>query len=82
MLAGSRSALHEDRQAMAETEITEADVLELVEPRFASVLESMAWFDTEALPGFSGLTARKLVEQGHGAEVINYVRAVDAGLHA
>lgn len=67
---------------MADIEITEADVLELVEPRFASELEAMAWFDTEPLPGFSGLTTRELVEQGRGAEVISYVGAVDAGIHA
>jgi hypothetical protein len=35
-----------------------------------------------ALPGFGGTTAKQLVEAGRGAQVQEFVAAVDAGTHS
>ncbi|WP_300043493.1 antitoxin Xre/MbcA/ParS toxin-binding domain-containing protein [uncultured Paracoccus sp.] len=41
-----------------------------------------AWYRSEPLPGFSGLTAMQLVRDGQAEAVMDYIDAVDAGVHA
>jgi hypothetical protein len=57
-------------------------VINRVEPRFGSALMAYAWYRTEPLPGFSGQTAMQLVRSGRANDVLDYIDAVDAGLHA
>jgi hypothetical protein len=58
------------------------EVLNKVEPRFGSALMAYAWYRSEPLPGFSGQTAMQLVRGGRADEVLVYIDAVDAGVHA
>lgn len=58
------------------------EVINKVEPRFGSVLMAYAWYRSEPLPGFSGQTAMQLVREGRADDVLDYVDAVDAGIHA
>ncbi len=58
------------------------EIINKVEPRFGSALMAYAWYRSEPLPGFSGQTAMQLVRSGRTDEVLDYVDAVDAGIHA
>lgn len=58
------------------------EVLNKVEPRFGSALMAYAWYRSEPLPGLSGQTAMQLVRDGRAEEVLDYIDAVDAGVHA
>ncbi len=58
------------------------EVINKVEPRFGSQLMAYAWYRSEPLPGFSGQTAMQLVRSGRADDVLDYVDAVDAGVHA
>ena len=58
------------------------EVINKVEPRFGSQLMAYAWYRSEPLPGFSGQTAMQLVRSGRADDVLDYVDAIDAGLHA
>ncbi|MBK0022686.1 MbcA/ParS/Xre antitoxin family protein [Brucella pseudogrignonensis] len=58
------------------------EILNKVEPRFGSALMAYAWYRSEPLAGFSGQTAMQLVLIGRASEVLDYIDAVDAGVHA
>lgn len=58
------------------------EILNKVEPRFGSALMAYAWYRSEPLPGFSGLSAMQLVRAGRADEVLDFIDAVDAGVHA
>ncbi|NVP55164.1 MbcA/ParS/Xre antitoxin family protein [Mycoplana rhizolycopersici] len=58
------------------------EVVNKVEVRFGSALIAYAWYRSEPLPGFSGQTAMQLVQSGRADEVLEYIDAVDAGVHA
>ncbi|MGX7744033.1 antitoxin Xre/MbcA/ParS toxin-binding domain-containing protein [Rhodopseudomonas parapalustris] len=58
------------------------EVINKVEPRFGSALMAYAWYRSEPLPGFSGQTAMRLVRDGRADDVLDYIDAVDAGVHA
>ncbi|MEP9386195.1 antitoxin Xre/MbcA/ParS toxin-binding domain-containing protein [Mesorhizobium sp. KR9-304] len=58
------------------------EIVNKVEPRFGSALMAYAWYRSEPLPGFSGMTAMQLVRSGRAGEVLDYIDAVDAGVHA
>ena len=58
------------------------EIVNKVEPRFGSALVAYAWYRSEPLAGFSGQTAMQLVRNGRASEVLDYVDAVDAGVHA
>jgi hypothetical protein len=58
------------------------EIINKTEPRFGSALMAYAWYRSEPLPGFSGQTAMQLVRSGRSEEVLDYVDAVDAGVHA
>jgi hypothetical protein len=59
-----------------------AEIVNKVEPRFGSALIAYAWYRSEVLPGFSGLTAMQLVRSGRAEDVLDYIDAIDAGVHA
>lgn len=59
-----------------------AEIINKVEPRFGSALMAYAWYRSEPLPGFSGMTAMQLVRDGRADDVLDYIDAVDAGIHA
>jgi hypothetical protein len=56
--------------------------MKLVEPRFGSAELAREWYIGRPLPGFSGKTAAQLVQDGRGEEVVKFVQAVNAGVHA
>ncbi|RWH90168.1 MAG: DUF2384 domain-containing protein [Mesorhizobium sp.] len=58
------------------------EILNKAEPRFGSALMAYAWYRSEPLPGFSGQTAMQLVRSGRADDVLDYIDAVDAGVHA
>ena len=58
------------------------EILNRVEPRFGSALIAYAWYRSEPLAGFGGQTAMQLVRDGRAAEVMDYIDAVEAGVHA
>jgi hypothetical protein len=58
------------------------EIINKVEPRFGSALMAYAWYRSEPLPGFSGQTAMQLVRDGRAEDVLDYIDAVDAGIHA
>lgn len=58
------------------------EIINKVEHRFGSAMIAYAWYRSEPLPGFSGRTAMQLVKEGRSDEVLDYVDAVDAGVHA
>lgn len=58
------------------------EILTKVTPRFGSELIAYAWYRAEPLPGFAGQTAMQLVKAGRANDVLDYVDAVDAGVHA
>ncbi|MDN5928122.1 MAG: MbcA/ParS/Xre antitoxin family protein [Hyphomicrobiales bacterium] len=57
------------------------EIINKVEPRFGSALMAYAWYRSEPLAGFSGQTAMQLVRDGRAEDVLDYVDAVDAGVH-
>lgn len=58
------------------------DVLSKVEPRFGSMIMAYAWYRSEPLSGFSGQTAMELVRCDRVQDVLTYIDAVNAGVHA
>lgn len=62
--------------------IGEKEVLARVGPRFYSQADALEWYRTQPLPGFGGKTSMDLVNQGRGAEVMDCLDAVAAGIHA
>lgn len=57
-----------------------AEIVNKLEPRFGSALLAYAWYPSEPLPGFSGLTAMQRVRDGRADDVLDYIDAVDAGV--
>lgn len=57
------------------------EILRIIAPRFEEPALAHAWFEERPLPGFSGATAAQLVAAGRGQEVLDYIAAVDAGVH-
>ena len=57
-------------------------VIDRVAPRLGSALMAYDWYRSELLPGFSGQTAMQLVRCGRADDVLDYIDAADAGVHA
>jgi len=58
------------------------EVVNKVEPRFGSALIAYAWYRSEPLSDVSGHTAMQLVRNGRADDVLDYIDAIDAGIHA
>lgn len=79
---GRDAIARKERLASAKTQTRLREMVEIVNrltPRFGSALVAYAWFRSEPLPGFGGLTAAGLVQKGAAAAVMDYIDAVDAG---
>jgi hypothetical protein len=89
-LAGSiglgRDALaRRDRIAAPRTQMRLRQLVEILNrltPRLGSELVAYAWYRSQVLPGFEGRTCMHLVQEGRAEEVLEYLDAVDAGVHA
>ena len=82
---GRDAVLRQDRVTSVKTQKRLREMVEIlnrIEPRFGSGLMAYAWYRSEPLAGFAGLTAMQLVRDGKAAEVMEYIDSVDAGLHA
>ena len=82
---GRDAVMRQDRIASPKTQKRLREMVEIlnrVEPRFGSALIAYAWYRSEPLAGFGGLTAMQLVREGHAGDVLEYIDAVDAGIHA
>ena len=82
---GRDAVQRKDRVRSDKTQRRLREMLEIVnkvEPRFGSALLAYAWYRSEPLPGFSGHTAMQLVRDGRADEVLDYIDAVGAGIHA
>jgi hypothetical protein len=75
-----KDRVHSDKTQRRLREMVE--IVNKVEPRFGSALIAYAWYRSEPLPGFSGMTAMQLVRAGRAEEVLDYIDAVDAGVYA
>lgn len=58
------------------------EILNKTEPRFGSPLLAYAWLRSEPLSGFGGRTAMQMIRDGRAGDVLDYIDAVDAGVHA
>ncbi len=72
--------IRSDRRQRRLREMTE--IVNKVEPRIGSALLAYAWYRSEPLAGFSGMTGMVLIWEGRSDEVLDYTDAVDAGAHA
>jgi len=82
---GRDAILRKDRVRSDKTQRRLREMIEIinkVEPRFGSALMAYAWYRSEPLAGFSGQTAMQLVLAGRAGDVLDYIDAVDAGIHA
>ena len=59
-----------------------SEIINRVIPWAGSELAAYAWYRSEPLPGFSGQTAMQLVQSNRADDVLTYIDAVDAGIHA
>ncbi len=82
---GRDAVQRRDRVRSSRTQSRLREMVEIInklEPRFGSALIAYAWYRSEPLPGFSGQTAMQLVRAGRSGDVLDYVDAIDAGVHA
>ena len=82
---GRDAVQRKDRVGSAKTQRRLREMIEIInkaEPRFGSALMAYAWYRSQPLSGFSGQTAMQLVKGGRADDVLDYIDAVDAGVHA
>lgn len=73
---------HRDFMTAHKVARARASVRSVIIERFGSPEEADAWMSTEAVPGFGEMTADDLISAGRADEVLDHVRAVDAGVSA
>lgn len=81
---GRDAVMRPDRIASPKTQKRLREMVEIlnrVEPRFGSALIAYAWYRSEPISGFGGKTAMQLVREGNAAQVMDYIDAVEAGIH-
>jgi hypothetical protein len=71
-----------DNVPMREAAPRKDEILQVLVLRFERPEFALQGFNTEPLPGFSGAKAYDLVAAGRGQEVLDFIAAVDAGIHA
>jgi len=82
---GKDAVQRKDRVQSDRTQKRLREMIEIINkaaPRFGSHLVAYAWYRSEPLAGFSGLTAMLLVRDGRAGEVLEYIDAVDSGVFA
>ena len=75
-----KERIHSDKTQRRLREMIE--IINKVEPRFGSALIAYAWYRSEPLQGFSGLTAMQLVRDGRANDILDYIDSIDAGVYA
>lgn len=81
---GRDAVLRRDRIRTDKTQRRLREMIEIINkvtPRFGSPLMAYAWYRSEPLAGFTGQTAMQLSLAGRSTEVLEYIDAVDAGVH-
>lgn len=82
---GRDAVMRRDRIRAAKTQrrLREmVEVLNKVTPRFGSPMMAYAWYRSQPLAGFAGQTAMQLSQAGRSMDVLEYIDAVDAGIHS
>ncbi|MEM1133676.1 MAG: hypothetical protein AAGH53_12145 [Pseudomonadota bacterium] len=82
---GKDAVQRKDRIQSARTQKRLREMIEIlnkVSPRFGSPLIAYAWYRSQPLAGFDGMTAMHLVHANRAADVLEYIDAVDAGIFA
>ena len=82
---GSDALTRQQRLASPKTQTRLRQMLEIlnrVEPQTGSLLAAYAWFRSQPLPGFGGMTPDQLVRDGHADWVHRYLGRVMAGGYA
>ena len=67
---------------MTAGEPSETEIVQMLEPRFGSKASAYDWYKSVQLPGFGRATANDLMRAGRAQEMVEYLDAVDRGLHA
>ena len=79
---GSDALTRKQRLSAPKTQTRLREMLEIlnrVEPQAGSLLAAYAWFRSQPLPGFGGLTPDQLVRDGHADWVHRYLDRVMVG---
>ena len=82
---GRDAVMRPERIASVRTQSRLREMIEIpnrVEPRFGSALVAYAWYRSEPLVGFDGMTPMQLVREGRAGEGMEDIDAVEAGVHA
>lgn len=82
---GRDAVQRRDRVMRPKTQRRLREMMEIINkmaPRMGSAVMAYAWYRSQPLPGFSGCTAMLLVSVGRATDVLDYIDAVDAGVHA
>ncbi|MFD0860448.1 antitoxin Xre/MbcA/ParS toxin-binding domain-containing protein [Roseovarius aquimarinus] len=58
------------------------EIVNLAAPRMGSAAMAYAWYRSEPLDGFDGMTPMDLVQAGHADWVRDYLARIDAGVFA
>jgi uncharacterized protein (DUF2384 family) len=58
------------------------EILNRMEPRMGTAAMAYAWYRSEPLAGFGGLTPMQLVRDGHADWVHDYISSIDHGIFA
>lgn len=57
------------------------EIFQMLAPRFSSTAALRRWYRSQKIPGYN-LTAADLVKAGRASDVVDYLKAVDSGVHA
>lgn len=82
---GRDAVSRRERVASARTQRRLREMLEIVNlmaPRLGSAAIAYAWYRSEPLDGFDGMTAMDLVQDGHADWVRDWIASIDAGVFA
>ncbi len=58
------------------------EIVNLATPRFGSAAMAYAWYRSEPLDGFDGMTPMDLARAGRADQVRDYLASIDAGVFA
>lgn len=71
------------RSAMTQTRLREmVEILNKVEPLMGSPITAYAWYRSEPLPSFGGVTPEQLVKEGRSNDVRQYLDRTMSGGYA
>lgn len=82
---GVESLRRRNRERAARVQTRMRDMVEIInraQPWAGSVNQAFAWYRSQPLPSFGGLTAEELVKEGRAAAVKAYLARINEGGHA